>query len=392
MNHPIYFDNSTTSRPSGEAISKMLVYYSDKWGSPSSPHKMGQDVFSAMEESLRNVYTLLGANEKDFIVITSSGAEAVNQAFMSTYQDITLTTGKNHFITSNIDEAPALLSLNRLEQFGCATSVVKANSQGFMTAQAISEMISPRTALIALSYANGLTGVINPIAEISELCKLRGIRLLIDVTHVLGKLYVDLKKIEADFISFNGDHIHAPKGTGGLYIRESAKCSPFIVGGIEQGGLRAGAVNVPALVGLGEAAKEALAARDYVCTEIARLKFQFEQGLKQRIPEAIILFENEERVPHISAIAFPGVTSEALLFLLNTKDLYASMGGGSQQQIGYLLEACEVSKPLANCALSFSLSRETTEEEVERALEIIAKSYQKLRKVSEMMIPKKKDF
>lgn len=367
----------------------MLAYYSDKWGSSSSPHKMGQELYPAIEESLRSIYSLLEADDKDFIVITSSGAEAMNQAILSTYQDVTLATGKNHFITSNIDEAPALLSLNRLEQFGCSTSVVKASPQGMVTAQSLAENITPRTALIALSYANGLTGVINPIAEIAALCKLRGIRLALDATHVLGKLFVDLKDIEASFIAFNGDHLHAPKGTGGLFIRHAAKCSPFIVGGIEQAGLRAGSLNVPALVGLGAAAKETLTARDYLCTEIARLKYLFESQLVKRLPETVVLFENEERLPHISAISFPGVTSEALLFLLSRKDLYASMGGGSQQQIGYLLEACGVDKALANCALSFSFSRETTEEEVNRALDIIEKCYHKLRKASERLIPKK---
>lgn len=364
----------------------MLAYYSDKWGTPSSPHKMGQELYPSIEESLRHLYALLGASDKDSIVITSSGAEAVNHAILSTYQDISLTTGKNHFITSSIDEAPALLSLNRLEQFGCPTSIVKASAQGFVTAQALAETITPRTALIALSYANGLTGVINPISEIAELCKLRGIRLLLDATHVLGKLYVDLKETNADFISFNGDHLHAPKGTGGLYIRESIKCSPFIVGGIDQAGLRAGPLNVPALVGLGAAAKEAHAARDYMCTEVARLKSYFETEIVKRIPSAAILFENEERLPHITAISFPGIPSELMLFGLDRKDLYASMGGGSQQQIGYLLEACGVEKSLANCALSFSLSRETTEEEISRAIDIVEKSYNKFKKASEKII------
>lgn len=367
----------------------MLSYYSDKWGCFAAPHKMGTDLYPAVRESLKHVYQLLGAREKDHLVITSSGAEAINHAILSTYQDVTLVTGKNHFITSNIDEAPALLSLNRLDQFGCSTSVVKANANGFVTAQMISETITPRTALIAMSYANGLTGVINPIHEIIALCKLRGIRLLLDLTHVLGKLFIDLQELEIDFASFNGDHLHAPKGTGGLFIRESIKCSPFIVGGIEQAGLRAGGLNVPALVGLGEAAKEMLSSRDYLCTEIARLKAIFEIEITRRIPEAIVLFETEERLPHITAIAFPGVTSEALLFLLNQKGVYASMGGGSQQQIAYLLEACHVDHSLNNCALSFSFSRETTEDEVERALVIIEQCYAKLRKASEKIIPKR---
>ena len=179
MNHPIYLDNSTTTRPSGEAVSRMLAFYSDKWGSLGAPHSMGQELFPAVEESYRHIYNLLGASDKDFVVFASSGAEAVNQAIFTTYQDVTLHSGKNHFVTSSIDEAPSLLSLSRLEQFGCAISIVNPNKQGQVSAKALSEIITPRTALISLSFANGLTGVINPVAEIAALCKLRGIRLLL---------------------------------------------------------------------------------------------------------------------------------------------------------------------------------------------------------------------
>lgn len=366
----------------------MLAFYSEKWGAPTAPHYMGQELFPAIEEAYKNIYKLIGATLKDSVVMTSSGAEAINQAIFSTYQNVTLNTGKNHFITSAIDEAPALLSLNRLEQFGAVASVVKANSQCQVSAQSLSEVITPRTAMVALSFANGLTGVINPISEIAVLCKLRGIILLLDMTHVLGKLFVDPKELNADFLSFNGDHIHAPKGTGGLFIKEGIKCSPFIVGGMEQAGLRAGSVNVPGLVALGVAAKECLEARDYMCMEIARLKYHFESSLKKRIPEAHILFENEERLPHITCIAFPGVTSEALLFVLNRKGVLASMGGGSQQQIGYILTACGLESLLANSALSFSLSKETTEEEIDKAVAIIDAAYHRLRRVSEQIIPR----
>lgn len=386
---PIYLDNSTTSRPSGEAVSRMLTYYSEKWGAPSAPHQMGQELYDGIEESYRHLYHLVGASDKDTVLFTSSGAESINHAILATYQDVTLTTGKNHFITSNIDEAPTLLSLNRLEQFGAVISVVKASEQGYVSAKEISEMISPRTALLALSFGNGLTGVINPIQEIAVLCKLRGIRLLLDITHVLGKLFFDPHEINADFLSFNGDHIHAPKGTGGLYIKEGIRCSPFIVGGIEQAGLRAGSLNVPGLIGLGVAAKETLEARDFVCTETARLKFHFEREMIKRLPETTILFENEERLPNISCLCFPGITSEALLFHLNRKGLYASMGGGGQQQIGYLLSACGVSQEKAYSALSFSLSKHTSESEIERAVSIIESSVLRLRKVSEKIIPKR---
>lgn len=383
MNTPIYLDNSTTTRPSGEAVSKMLIYLSEKWGSPSSPHIMGQELFPAIEESYKNIYALLGASEKDSVVFTSSGAEAVNHAFLSTYQDVTLSTGKNHFVAVASDEAPALMSLARLEAFGASVTVVKPNEQGQASVKDISEAITPRTAMVAVSYANGLTGVINPIGEIADLCKLRGIRLLVEATHVLGKLFFSLKEMTIDFIAFNGDHLQAPKGTGGLYIREGIALSPFILGGIEQGGLRAGSVNVPALVALGVAAKETLEARDYLCTEVARLKYRFESEVTKRLPEVKILFENGERLPHITAMTFPGVANEALLFALNRRGVLASIGGGSQQQINYLLLACGVEESLASSALSFSLSRETKEEDILKAAASIEAAYLKLKKVSE---------
>lgn len=382
----VYLDNSTTARPSGEAVSKMLTYYSEKWGTLTQPHKMGQELFADFADALKAVYALLGATEHDAVILTSSGAEAVNQAILSTYQDVSLVDGRNHFISSVIDEAPSLMSLHRLESFGCATTYLKPTPEGIITPKSLVEAITPRTALVSLSWASGLTGVVQPIADLAEICKSRGIRLLVEATHVLGKLFFDLKELPITFLAFNGEQLHAPKGTGALYIRQGIHLKPLITGGIEQAGMRAGSINIPAVAALGVACKQTLEARDYLCTEVARLKMHFEKEIIQRIPQSKVLFEYEERVPNISAIAFPHVQSEALLFLLSRKDVYASMGGGGQQQISYLLQACGLSKTIATCALSFSLSRETTQEELDRALGIIEACYTKLRKASKNLV------
>ena len=167
--------------------------------------------------------------------------------------------------------------------------MVHADKSGRITAESIAEAITPRTALISLSWANGLTGVVNPIAEISSLCKERGILFHLDATHILGKLFYDLEEVGADFITFNGDHLHAPKGTGGLLIRHGVKCSPFILGGIEQAGHRAGSFNVPGLVALGVASRELIDCRDLLCTETARLRNQLENEMIAGYPEALPL-------------------------------------------------------------------------------------------------------
>ena len=382
MTQGIYLDNSTTTRPSAQTISKMLPFLIERWGSPTSPHQGGHQLFPAIEEAYREIYVLLGAREGDDFVFTSSGAEAVNHVILSSYFDITRHTGKNQLVTSNIDEAPTIMAIGRLEQLGCVGKMAEADQTGRITAAIIADSITPRTALVSLSWANGLTGVVNPVGEIATLCEERGIKFHLDATHVLGKLFYELEDVGAHFISFNGNNLHAPQGTGGLHIKEGTKCSPLIVGGIEQGGYRAGGLNVPGLVALGQAAKETLECRDLLCTEVARLRDKLEKGVLDHVPDTMVFFKDQERIPNCTAIAFRGIANEALLYALSRKGIYANIGGGSFQQIGLILEASGVEATLAHSAISFSLSRETTEDEIEHAIEMIADCVKRLRKIS----------
>jgi cysteine desulfurase len=382
MSSRIYFDNASTTRVTEKVVAKMLPYFTEKWGLPSSPHAMGQETYSAIEDSLKSVYALVGASERENFVFTSSGTEAINHVFQSVYHDVTRLTGKNQFVTSNIDEAAAMMSIARLEECTCVGKMVKADADGKITAKAIEDLITPRTALVSLSWANGLTGVINPIADISTVCQERGIFLHVDATHVLGKLFYQFEDIGPSFLTFNGDHLHAPKGTGGLFIKNGVKLSSLLMGSMDQGGKRAGTYNLPGLIGLGEAAKEALEARDYLCTEIARLRDLFEEEILSQIEDTAVFFKDQERLPNISAVSFKGVANEALLYALSRKGLYASIGGGSYQQIGLILMASDVDENLAHSSLSFCFSRETTEDEILRAVEIIKAAVLKLRKIS----------
>jgi cysteine desulfurase len=381
----IYLDNSTIARPSHKTVCAMMPFFDDLWGSTSAPHMAGQELFPYIEENYRALYSLIGAKDEDTVILTSSGAEAVNHAIFAAYYDETRTTGKNQFITSHSDEAPALLAISRLENMGCVAKIVNPDRNGMVTAEIIADALSPRTALVSLSWVNGLTGVINSIAEIAALCKERGVLLHIDATHALGKLFFDLEEIGADFISCNGDQLHSPKGSGLLYIKHGRRFTPFIVGGMEQGGLRAGALNMPALLGFGHAAQEAIDGRDLMCTEVARLRDQLEAGVLKGYPGAVVFFSDQPRISSITAIAFPGIANEMMLFALNRKHLYASIGGGSQQQIALSLMAAGVDLTLARTALSFSLSRETTEDEIERAIAIIVDVATKLQKTSEKL-------
>lgn len=387
MTSLIYLDNSTTARPSERAISAMMPYWTTYWGIPTTPHQKGQELYPSLSEYYKTLYGFIGAKDNDQVILTSSGAEAVNHVISSAYRDITLSTGKNQYLTSKADEASSMMAISRLEPFGCVGKMIEVNRQGIVTVEALADCLSPRTALVSLSWANGLTGVIQPVAEIAQLCKQRGIRLHLDATHVLGKLFYELEDIDVDYLTFNGDQLHAPKGTGVLYVKGGILCSPFIFGSADQGGLRAGGLNMPALAGLACAAQEALDSRDLLCTEIARLRNQLEQGILKGFPPAQVCFKDQERLPHCTTILFPGIANEALLFALNRRGVCASIGGGNFQQLGLMLAVSGIEEVLAHSAMAFSLSRYTTEEEIDRAIQIIIETAKMLARLSEHIIP-----
>jgi len=382
----IYLDNSTRGPPSETAISAMIPYWTTHWGVPTTPHQKGQELYPFLTRFYQTLYTFIGAEEGDQVILTSSGAEAVNHVIFSTYRNTTLSTGKNQFLTSNIDEASAMMAISHLEPFGCVGQRIAVNAQGRVTPKALVDSLSPRTALVSLSWANGLTGVIQPVAEIANLCRERGVALHLDATHVLGKLFYDLKEIGADYLTFDGSALHAPQGTGVLYVKQGVRCSPLIFGCADQGGMRAGGINVPLLAGLAIASEEAFDSRDLLCTETARLRNQLENGIMKGFPRAQVCFKEQERLPHCTTILFPGIANEALLFALNRHGICATIGGGNFQQLALMLALCGIEETLAHSALSFSLSRYTTEEEIDRAISLIVEAAERLSRFSEHIL------
>ncbi len=378
----IYLDNATRCRPSPQGIAAALPFLHEQWGTPTAPHKKGQELFPTLKKSYEAIYSLLGAKEEDTFILTSSSAEGINQIIESVYSLITKEKGKNGFLTSNIDEAPTILAFDRLQEKGCAPSMIEVDNQGKISTKAIVEAITPHTALLSLSWANGLTGVIQPITEIGDICRERGILFHLDISHSLGKIFLSLNDVHIDYLTFSGDAIGGLPGTGGLWARQGAPLRPLIVGGGEQAGLRAGSWNIPGLVALATVAEDLQKKQDFFCTEIARLRNRLENGIAAAYPNAIPLFQEQDRLPHITAIAFPGVANEALQYALDKKRVYTNIGGGTTQQIGLVLSASGVEPSLAQTALSFSLSSNTTEEEIDEAVNHIAQEAVRLRSYS----------
>lgn len=367
----LYFDHASATPPSDQVVGRMLPFFSDQWGSPLSPHRAGQRLFPAIEGAYKALYALLKASTTSTVLLTSGGAEGVNQIVQGVYLDQTRLTGKNHFLTTTCAEAPPLMAMRRLEKWGCLVETISGNREGLLTVEALIEALSPRTALLSIPWVNGLTGVIQPVKALSELCKQRGVLLHVDASHALGRLSQGVEELGADFVTAEGSLMGGPKGTGLLWIRAPLSLSPLISGGAAQGGMRGGELFVPGLVGLGVAAQEALDHQDFVSTEVCRLRYQLENGICEQLPFAKVLFSTSRRAPQTSLIAFQGVVNEALLLACHRQGLCASMGGGMFQQIARVVGSYGYSPFIAHGALSFSLGVTTTEKEVEQAIEIV---------------------
>jgi cysteine desulfurase len=354
----------------------MSLYFDSQYGARLSPLQE-----RAVREAYLTLYTFAGAKKEDHFIFTSSGAEGVNHAVFAAYLDITRKTGKNHFLCSSLDEAPAIMALSRLQQLGCVFQMIPASSDGLITKKAFAEMITPRTAMLSISWANALSGVIQPLSEVADLCKERGILLHVDATHVLGKGDFTFDASQADLLTFYPPY----GGVGGMFIGASIEISPLILGGKEQGQMRGGPFHVPALLEFAKWAKEERSHVDHYCIEIARLRALFEELLCSKIARAKPLFQHQERVPHITSLLFPGVASDALHFALVQKGVYTTFGGNHLQHIVHILKACKITPPDCHSALSFAFSHHTTEEEIKKGAAIVVETVGQLQKYSEYL-------
>lgn len=367
MGGMIYLDHHSSTRPCSSALERMNPYLQEQWGPSFAPHRMGQELIAALDARYQMIYDLVEAKESDKFVFTSSGAEGVNQVFWSIFQELARKEGKTHIIISSIEDAPTMQCAKRLEELGCTIKIAPANELGQIDPEQLEKLISPRTALISITMAHGITGVIQPIEEILQIAKERKVLLHLDATYAIGKYPI---VFQSDYLTFSGDRIHSVKGSGALFAKQTAPLVPYILGGNEQNGLRGGAFDIPSFMALSAAAQQALLYLDTLSLEIARLRDLFETEVKGRV-----LYQDSPRLPNTSLIAFNHVHQEALLYYLNRKGVYATIGGAYAAHVSRIDET----------AISFALSRMTTEEEVIKAAQIINETVRELQAISEAL-------
>jgi len=375
----IYLDNSATTRVDERVIDALLPLMREGYGNPSSIHTFGQLARAALEESRPPLAGLLGADTRE-LIFTSGGTESDNAAlwgvFRSGYRP------GNHIITSKIEHPAILATCKALQAQGAEVTQVPVDRLGRVDPDDIAAAITDRTILISLMHANNETGVIQPLEEAGGIAREHGIVLHTDAVQSLGKVPVDVRTLGVDFLSLSAHKMHGPKGVGALYVRKGAKLPPFMTGGSQERKRRAGTENVPGIVGLGTAAGLARERLGDMGSRVAGLRDRFESAVQSRIDGVSVNGSREHRLPTVSNLSFERLEGEAAVIALDLEGVAVSTGSACSSgslEPSHVLTAMGLRPEVVQGSLRFSLSWHTTEQEIDEAVDILARVVARLR-------------
>lgn len=376
----IYLDNNATTKVDPAVLEAMMPYLTEYYGNPSSMHSFGGQVGKAVKQAREHVAALLGAEESE-IVFNSCGTEGNNTAIRAA---LAAQPDRRHIITTQV-EHPAILNVcKQLEKQGYTVTYLSVDRQGQLDLMELEAAITGNTALVSTMYANNETGVIFPIEQIGAIAKEYGAAFHVDAVQVAGKLNLNMKTSTIDLLTISGHKLHAPKGIGVLYVRRGFRFRPFLLGGHQERGRRAGTENVPGMIAIGKAAEIAHFELKYMQRE-TRLRDRLEHGLLDAIADCGVNGHPTERLPNTSNIGFKYIEGEAILLLLNQHGICASSGSACTSgslEPSHVLRAMGLPYTILHGSIRFSLSRYTTDAEVDRVLEIMPGIVQRLREIS----------
>lgn len=380
MKQPVYLDYSATTPVDPRVLEAMLPWFCERFGNPANiSHSYGREALQAVQKARQELAKLLNAKPHE-IVFTSGATESNNLAFKGLY---TLLPEKNQVLTVATEHKAVLCSAHALEAQGFEVEVLPVNRQGFVDPGLLAEKISPRTALVSVMMVNNEIGNLQPIAEIGALCRAHDVLFHCDAVQGGGKLPIDVEALQIDLLSLSAHKMYGPKGIGCLYLRHRDPLIPLkacIEGGGQEGGLRAGTLNIPGIVGFGKAAELALAELEAERLRLQTLRNQLYQGILNALPEVYLSTPLESSSPAILHLCFPGLSKGRLIVALT--DLAVSAGSACSSASGkasYVLEALGLESDLSNNALRFSLGRFTTATEIETAIHSVIQTVAKLK-------------
>ncbi len=377
----IYLDHNATTPVDPAVAEKMSWFLREHFGNPSSLYPIGRRVKELMNEARERVAGALGVDRGE-VYFTGSGTESDNFAVFGALE---AAAGKDEFVTSAIEHPAVIEAGKALEARGLKVTYLPVDERGMVGLDHLRSALTPKTALVSIMHANNEIGTIQPVAEIVRIAHERGILVHTDAVQTFGKIDVDARKLGVDLLTVSAHKIYGPKGIGALYIRRGATICPFLRGGRQERGLRAGTENTAGIVGFGEAVRILEEKGRKERARIEHLAETLKKGIEERIPGARFNGHPTERVKGTLNYAFPGLEAEAILLALATKEIYVSTGSAcseESEEVSHVLRAIGLRPEIARSAIRMSLGRSNTEEDVAVVLRELPEIVKKLRSIS----------
>ena len=379
----IYMDHVAATPLLPEAREAMLPYLGEYFGNPSSIHSVGEKAEEAIETARQEIARLINARDPSEVYFTSCGTESNNCALKGiafAHQN----RGR-HIIVSPVEHFSIMHAVKSLEAMGYQITQLNVDRYGMVDPDEVARSITPQTILVSVMHANNEVGSIEPIAEIGRIAREKGVLFHTDAVATAGVIPVDVEALNVDLLSLSANSFYGPKGAAALYIRKGVRIQPLLDGGIQEGGKRAGTQNVPAIVGMGVAARIALQEMDSRMDRARRLQRLLADGLRERIPHLIFLGHPSQRLPTIVSVAVEFIEGESMLLFLDMEGIHIASGSACisrSLKVSHVMLAMGIDAASAQGSLLFSLGKDNTEEEVRRVLEALPPIVQRLRDMS----------
>ncbi|MBF0459178.1 MAG: cysteine desulfurase NifS [Nitrospirae bacterium] len=382
----VYLDNNATTALAPEVIDEMLPFFREHYGNPSSTYSFGSRVRDMLEKARALVAASINALPEE-IIFTSCGTESDNTAI---YSALEAYPGRRHIITTVVEHPAVLNFCRQMETRGYSVTYLKVDAHGKLDMESFADALGNDTAIVSIMYANNETGIVFPIEDIGRLIDSRncpGGRILFhtDAVQAVGKVAVDVKKLNVDMLSLSGHKLHAPKGVGALYVRKGTPFYPYLIGGHQENGRRSGTENAASIAGLGKACELAGASLNEEAAYLRQLRDKLETAVISSCPGAIVNGRGTERLPNTSSISFEYIDGEAILMFLDSNGIYAASGSACSSGSGkpsHVLEAMSIPSSAIHGSIRFSLSRYNDASDIERLINVLPDVIKKLREIS----------
>jgi cysteine desulfurase len=376
----VYFDHNATTPVDPGVVDLMVRVLREDFGNASSVHRFGQQAKAILDEARSAVAALIGADPSE-IVFTSGGTEADNAALRGAAEALE-PTGRRHLIATAIEHEAVLVTLKALTRRGWRTTLLPVGDTGIVKPEALDEAITDDTAIVSVMHANNELGTIQPVAEMARIARQRGALFHTDAVQSVAKIPVDARALGADLLALSAHKFNGPKGVGALWVKRGTRLLPILTGGKHERTRRAGTENVPAIAGLGAAARLAMTKAPDVLPRVAAMRDRLEREILARIPGTIVNGARQPRVPNTTNISFERIEAESLLIALDLEGIAVSTGAACSSgtlEPSHVLRAMGLPTHRAQNSIRFSLGADNTDAEVDYVLEKLPRAVEKLR-------------